>query len=55
MTIKLDGLAAVMLFALVGVVLWMLRQNSVSVVTVPAWALEDVDEEEDMPTWGDLT
>ena len=54
MTIKLDGLAAVMLFALVGAVLWMLRQNAVSVVPVPEWALASV-EEEDMPTWDDLT
>ena len=55
LTIKLDGLAAVMLFALTGAVLWMLRQNSVSVVAVPEWYGTSVDEEEDMPTWDDLT
>lgn len=55
MTVKLNELATVMLFALVGVVLWLLRQNSVSVVAVPSWEIEEVEEEEDLPTWGDLT
>ena len=54
LTIKLDGLAAVLLFALVGAVLWMLRQNSGSVVVVPSWVDEDL-ETEDLPTWDDLT
>lgn len=42
------------MFALVGAVLWMLQRNSVSVVTVPAWALEDVDTEDVPATWGDI-
>ena len=54
MTVKLNELATVMLFALVGVVLWLLRHNT-SVMVVPSWATEDVNEEEDLPTWGDLT
>ena len=53
MTIKLDGLAAVMLFALVGAVLWMLRQNNTpSVVVINGDDVETVDEEIDMPWLG---
>lgn len=53
MTIKLDGLAAVMLFALVGAVLWMLRQgNAPSVVVINGDDVETVDEEIDMPWLG---
>lgn len=53
MTIKLDGLAAVMLFALVGAVLWMLRQNGASsVVVINGDDAETVDDEIEMPWLG---
>lgn len=54
MTIKLDGLTSVLLFALVGAVLWSLRHRPVTVVTVPQWALEDIETEDVPATWGDI-
>ena len=53
MTIKLDGLAAVMLFALVGAVLWMLRQgNAPSVVVINGDDAETVEDEIEFPWLG---
>jgi hypothetical protein len=53
LTIKLDGLAAVMLFALIGAVLWMLRQDQApSLVIINGDDVETVDEEIDMPWLG---
>ena len=53
MTIKLDGLAAVMLFALVGAVLWMLRQNGApSVVVINGDDAETVEDEVEFPWLG---
>lgn len=53
MTIKLDGLNAVMLFALVGVVLWMLRQSHApSIVVINGDDAETVDEEIEFPWLG---
>lgn len=44
-----------MVLALIGGVLWLLRQGNPSVVVVPSWTFDEVEQEEDLPTWGDLT
>lgn len=55
MTIRLPELSTLMVLALIGGVLWLLRQNAVSVVAVPSWTFDEVEQEEDLPTWDDLT
>jgi hypothetical protein len=40
-----------MVLALIGGVLWLLRQGNPSVVVVPDWAMQDVEAEEDLSAW----
>ena len=53
MTIRLSSLSAVMLFAVIGAVLWMLRQGAASsVVVIDGDDAETVEDEIEFPWLG---